>query len=383
MKQNRILILTFSLLCIITCIAATEVLLHYFAPIKDPYEKYYQILNQHIKNEGLGRNAKLTDVELEEELPGADGKGVFSTNNMGFRGDYMNVPKPENEYRIFMIGGSTTECFYIDDSKSVDAILQKELQSDINSETSIKVFNAGISGTKSYDHIALLMHRIIHLEPDMIILFLGINDLNAAIYNIDYLHFLKSGPRKKFPVLSFLATEFQIPRRIYYLVKQIAPTEQELFEVISVKSNYLKQIDLLKEKPVTDLTPRTDLRLYSNNIKTIIGAAKAHNVQLVLMTQQSTYNSTVDPTAKEWHWALYYYNKSRFQEDKMHYALESYNDVLRELSREYSVPLFDLARIIPKSSEYFYDDYHFNTKGADFAGRELSSFILQEGIIEH
>ena len=55
------------------------------------------------------------------------GPNVFTTNNMGFRGDELTMPKPANEFRIFMVGGSTTECLYLDDSKALTRVLQNEL----------------------------------------------------------------------------------------------------------------------------------------------------------------------------------------------------------------------------------------------------------------
>lgn len=141
---------------------------------------------------------------------------------MGFRGDNLVTPNPFNEFRIFMIGGSTTECLSLDDSQSINAVLQHYLQEHVNSDISIKVYNAGKSGDASDDHISIVAHRIVHLEPDMIIVFSGINDLTRSIYNYDYLHYVKTS-RKQMPIFRFLATEFQIPRRLYYLMNRISP----------------------------------------------------------------------------------------------------------------------------------------------------------------
>jgi len=59
----------------------------------------------------------------------------------------------------------------------------------------------------------------------------------------------------------------------------------------------------------------------------------------------------------------------------MHAALESLNDVMRDLAREHEVPLYDLARDMPKSSECFYDDVHFNIRGAQDAAIGLARVI--------
>ena len=104
-------------------------------------------------------------------------------NEYGFRGDSVIVPKPKEEYRIFMVGGSTTECLYIDDSLAVNKQLQDRLL-----DKNAKVYGAGKSGDDTPDHLAMIGHRILHLDPDMIVLFCGINDLRSLNNGYDFTH---------------------------------------------------------------------------------------------------------------------------------------------------------------------------------------------------
>ncbi len=369
--------LLISLCSLIMSLIALEVFLWLLAPVPDPYEKHYQYVNQYIRKEYPKNYRDVT--EMEEALPGADGKNVFSTNNMGFRGDPLVMPKPENEFRVFILGSSIAECYYLDDSKSLDAVLQKELGHQVPESLSVKVYNTGQSANNSDDFISMLVHRVVHLEPDMIIVYGP--DLYPPLRGHDYLHYMVDAPQKKFPILHFLATELQIPRRIYYLVKRIAPTREELIETVNLKSQHMETIEKLRSTPLTDEIPQTNIPAYRKNLITIIGTAKAHNIKVVFMTAQSTWNSTIDPEAKKYHLGLFYGDK-QFREDYMQDALESYNDALRRLSLEYAVPVFDSVTIMTKSSEYYYDDYHFNKNGAAFAGKHLASFILQAGLID-
>jgi hypothetical protein len=91
------------------------------------------------------------------------------------------------------------------------------------------------------------------------------------------------------------------------------------------------------------------------------------------MTQQTTWTSS-DPKIKDWQWILYRGGVT-YREEVMHEALESMNDVMREVAESNSVPTYDLARVFPNSSEYFYDDVHFNVNGAREAGLGLASVI--------
>lgn len=373
-----------SLITVITflvCIVLAELFLAFIAPLPDPYHKWKHHvveLNQYIRI-AFPPDYEIT-TEAENGLPGIQGQNTFTTNNMGFRGDTLVTPKPFNEFRIFMIGGSTTECLYLDDSHSINTVLQHYLQEHVNPDISIKVYNAGKSGAASDDHISMLAHRIVHLEPDMIIVFSGINDLTKSIYDYDYLHYVDKST-VKMPVFLSLATEFQIPRRAYYIMKEISPTSRDILERITLKTQYIEKIELRQSVPVTNEKPRVDSRSYRNNLKSIIGIAQRHGIQLVFMTQQTTWNSSVDPNASHWHWMLHRNGKT-YREDYMDEALESLNEVMREVSTEQSIPMYDLAKVLPKSLEFFYDDVHFNVRGASIVGKDLGKYIVQSNLIQ-
>jgi len=370
-----------TILTLIICILIAEFCLEIFAPVPDPYaeSRYSQQLNQYIRSE-FPPDFYLP-TEPEAGLPGVHGPNLFSTNNMGFRGGHLAIPKPKNEFRVFIIGGSTTECLYLDDSEAINSTLQKQLSEHVPDNITIKVYGAGKSGDASDDHVSMLVHRIVHLEPDMVIVFSGVNDLSRSIYNYDYLHYAQERPKSKLPLIKLMATEFQLPRRIYYLQQGISPTDRYVLEKITSKTQYKEKVRLRESVPVSNERPRVDPDAYAQNLRTIIGVLNAHRVQLVLMTQQTTWNSSVDSEAKNWHWILYRGGVT-YREDFMDEALESLNDQMRRLAIENSIPLYDLAKSMPKSLEFFYDDVHFNEHGAYIAGAELATLILKKNLIK-
>ena len=52
--------------------------------------------------------------------------------------------------------------------------------------------------------------------------------------------------------------------------------------------------------------------------------------------------------------------------------LERFNDAMREVGRDRSVAVIDLARLMPKSSRYYYDFLHFSKAGAAEVARIVS-----------
>ena len=129
----------------------------------------------------------ITKYPFPEMKPNQD----FSTihiNNAGFRGpDFLPI-KPENTYRIFVIGGSTTfGSASTSDITTIPGYLQQKFDNE-NSEVNIEIINAGISAAFSFTEIQLLKNKILGYEPDLIIVYDGANDVVSNYPTNDYLY---------------------------------------------------------------------------------------------------------------------------------------------------------------------------------------------------
>ena len=90
------------------------------------------------------------------------------------------IEKPDNEYRIFLVGGSTMFSSNNDNSATTSAVLQKQLI-DSKLEKDIRVVNAGVSGSWSEQEVKLVTEKIINFSPDLIIVYDGMNDLDREV----------------------------------------------------------------------------------------------------------------------------------------------------------------------------------------------------------
>jgi len=369
---------------VIVSVVAAELFLAHFFPYPDPFAGEKRTMKVSYVPSYFPPHFRMK-FEIEDGLPGVKkGEVSFSVNNMGFRGDEISDSKPPGEFRIFMVGGSTTECRLVDDSDEPGRGLQNLLNAKFGGTPDIKVYNSGKSGDKSFDHIAMIGHRIVHLEPDLIILLAGINDLIAAANGTDYLHLTEVDSQELDlgSLLKYAATDFQIGRRVFRLVNKFShQTGQQMFQEISKQTNFRRRSQSRMAKPVSSDPPRTDLVHYRNNLLTIVGMARAHRIPIILMTQATTWNSKVDPEAEKWHWMGLAFDEQTYREDFLDDAMESYNDVVRQVGAQDQVPVLDLARSIPKSLEFFYDDCHFNLKGAQQVASLLSDLIVQRDLI--
>lgn len=340
-----------------------ELFLQFFFPIADPYEGLKKVKNGYI-NSQFPPNVRF-QIYAEEGLPGFEDyprPSTFSTNNWGFRSDDL-LDKATDETRIFCIGGSTTECLLLNDGDDWPALLEKKLNKTA-SEQNYRVINAGKSGDDVSDHLAMLAHRIVHLEPDMVLLFLGINDLVHYCGNQES-HF--DEPIGKYHSLKLLLSNTQLYRRLYYLFRTLD------MSAIYSRTSYKAKAAYSQSLPVHQEPLALDLSAFENNLKSIIGITKANNIELVLMTQQYTWDSE-DPALPNWHWINQVCGK-RYDQASLVAALEVINQKTVELGTQHEAAIFRTDSLLPKNSTYFYDDCHFNFNGSQTMSEHLHAFL--------
>ena len=100
-------------------------------------------------------------------------------NSHGFRGDEFQNEKPDNVFRIFAVGGSTTNGAAADDDKTWPAQLQK-IANEKTTGKKIEVINAGIPGADSIKEYNMIKDKIPSLDPDLVIVYDGWNDFQHS-----------------------------------------------------------------------------------------------------------------------------------------------------------------------------------------------------------
>jgi len=97
-------------------------------------------------------------------------------NQMCYRGDFPVSPKPADEYRVFMLGGSTV----LNGSSPLPALLENKFSQ--HGLSYVKVYNFGVVASVSNMEIARIVIEISELQPDLIIMYNGGNDIIMPWY---------------------------------------------------------------------------------------------------------------------------------------------------------------------------------------------------------
>lgn len=103
-----------------------------------------------------------------------------TTNSFGLRDKEIIMPKPKEVYRIFILGGSTVYGGF-NEKWTISYYLENSLKEKYSN---IEVFNAGVVGYSSQNELIQLQTKILDLDPDMVIVFDGRNDLYySSLFN--------------------------------------------------------------------------------------------------------------------------------------------------------------------------------------------------------
>jgi lysophospholipase L1-like esterase len=120
---------------------------------------------------------------------------TYHLNADGFRIDRpLPKTKPKGELRIFITGGSTV-VYGAPSTKTIAGFLESDLSQ--RGIAGVKVYNFGVIGAVSGQELALLAHKLVDYQPDVVISYGGGNDFHSP-YQFD--------PRPGYP-FNFVKTQ--------------------------------------------------------------------------------------------------------------------------------------------------------------------------------
>lgn len=104
--------------------------------------------------------------------------GVYAINSLGFRGKELVSPKKASTVRIFCLGESSTFGLESPDEETWPARLERYLNGGSGNKKRFEVVNAAFGGFSSLNMLNLIRYELINYQPDVFLLYAGINDLN-------------------------------------------------------------------------------------------------------------------------------------------------------------------------------------------------------------
>jgi len=308
---------------------------------------------------------------------GISGKSYFNINSQGYRGpEYSDFGK---EYRILVTGGSTSECLYLDNKETWPYLVMENLEKTKNGKKVITM-NIAKSGHGIINNILALKYLPENYDPDMIVLMTGANDVLYKLSRKDAWKPFNESEYDNTESYTFsLSPGYTYRSSISYKLYKSIFNEQKPQDAIgqTLIDNRLK-----RQNATIWITKKPNLNAalddYEKSLKRVIELANEKNATLILTTQPYMWKVNMTKEENESLWMTYDFGDNYYPIETMIYSIQEFNKRLLEVCKENKdVHCLDLEKDIPKDLNYFYDDMHFNERGARLVAEELSKYIKE------
>jgi lysophospholipase L1-like esterase len=338
-SQKKLII--FSVIVTISVLALAEITVRMWAYyFRTSYERY---------NYAKGRLELVPNIRVSN----ASGDRIL-INSKGFVGPEFEDRKREGVYRIFALGDSCT--FGSGSKRAYPAVLQ-ELLNTTGVPRKYEVINAGIEGYNSEYALARLRHEIVQYDPDMVVIYIGWNDLMKVNPN----NLSATGK------LTWLARLMERS----YLMKAYS----------KLIFYYLRPI-LVQPKVVGD---ESDVNAFDqfvpsafqDNLEMMVKILADREIAPVLVTLPTVVRPGMTHEELKQQQVVFPYYAGAYSIDKFLSLHRSYNASIRGTALKHGAPLVDLDGIFNKYSktDLFWDTMHPSANGHRLIARALADKI--------
>ncbi|QDU60555.1 hypothetical protein Pan216_13980 [Planctomycetes bacterium Pan216] len=293
-------------------------------------------------------------------------RGMMSHNSLGYRGKEINQPKPPGTLRIVTLGGSTTYGEFIDRDEATYPARVEHYLRERTGRGDIEVINAGCPGYNSWESLGNLQHRVLDLEPDLVIVYHGVNDVHCRLVRPDAYAADNSGRRQHWtpPIETRLCRYSCLARVVGHFVGLWRlPGVDSYVRAPTCDPGLSGPSERIGGDPMRALDRNPPIH-FDRNLRSMIGVARAHGIEIVLATWASC-------PAKGDYIATPHYRRG---------VVEA-NEVIRLVAGERNAPLLELASAMPVDPAFWRDGRHVNAAGADRQGQLVADFLVERGLV--
>jgi lysophospholipase L1-like esterase len=282
-------------------------------------------------------------------------------NSLGYRSPERPAVRRRQVLRVLCAGGSTTfDLLAASDDGTWPWRLEEKLRLR---RRRLEVWNAGFPGWTSLESLISLAMRDVNLDPQLIVLYQGDNDLQPGGYEPFDSQYEHGHSELTVRALGFGRPPLPWPSRSLLLEPLLAAWQRQR------PGDPWASLDPQAPRHA-HLAPAA-VATFVRNVRSLIGIARAHGAHVALVTQSIRIRAQQRPAdlryLAQWLPALL--------PEAAPGELDRLSEALRALRGEEGVQLVDAASRMGWQDEDFLDPLHFSARGserfADFLAAEL------------
>ncbi len=305
-------------------------------------------------------------------MRGVSGAQRFVTDAHGFRNSGNVDYEKKRGFRIFAIGGSTTEEQFIDEQETWTYLLSRKLSEKWG--VPVEMINTGISGVRARHHLATLK-RILSLQPDLVIFMIGVNDWNTLLAEPSQPRDAEENPSVERTLFRHTLLGRLLRDRGLLGGSLARPERGDAQTWYSDGSSYVKQWGSLNRADKRVFKPDRVPRSYEQWVQRIAATCAAAEVRCAFITQPSAYQPGVSEELKGRLWMTPPFRSFTFDFDSLVHVARLFNQWLFDLASRQGHLSCDLAGAIAPTLDNFFDDVHFTESGDRNVAQILSDCI--------
>jgi lysophospholipase L1-like esterase len=297
---------------------------------------------------------------LRVPIPGTHFGGRLTINHLGFRGPEIAVPKPPGTVRIAFLGASTTFCMEVSsDEKVWPDLVTKRLEVGFPARR-FDYVNGGVPGYGVQSSLSNLRRRVEPLDPDIIVIYEGLNDLSGELQDLAMAAGLIKDTKwsRENSWLARHSLLWGLAEKNFRVLKTQRDAREKLgrltVETSSIGSRFRKDLDALVAE--------------SKKAAKIVAVAS--------IATQLREDQTKQQQMRAAFFALYYV--PFMTPDALIASYARYNAIIAEIARKYDVLLIAGEETIPGDSAHFTDTIHFSDAGSELMAARVASTIMAD-----
>jgi lysophospholipase L1-like esterase len=304
-------------------------------------------------------------------LPGIFGVSHYTTNSLGLRGP--ELPPREAAYRILTVGGSTTECLYLDDTETWQHLLMERLNQQRGSRRKVWIASAGISGYPTVNHLRFIGESPIVKKVDALVFLIGANDFNQFLRGK-----LQDGvfrPEETSPPVAVRPIWRCSPilLMVYTRWQRRTAAIAEDFQGKNIIFRRLKRQSATIRSSLPDLDKA--LRQYESRVEAIVRLARSFELRPVFVTQPTLWDKDLGEHAKSLLWLGDISKHEYLSAEAGRAGIDRHNDALMHVCEKLSVECISTSSMNAQE-QYYYDDFHYNEAGAAELARIIADHLI-------
>jgi lysophospholipase L1-like esterase len=289
--------------------------------------------------------------------------GTIAINSHGFRGPEFSVPKPPGMIRLAFLGASTTFCAEVSSNEAAWPHLVWQALEDRFPGAQLDYVNGAFPGYTVDSSTKNLRHRIRPLEPDVIVLYEGVNDLSRETRRLAEQQGILRGNVDDDNFLGrWWLTWSLVEKNLRLLARQRNATQEDAPHI------------------------RFDPREISSGFRTRLTALVRDAQQVAPLVAVATFSQKVragqSPEQQVHNSATHLYYMPFLAVNDIVRTFAEYNRVIREVAAETGALLIENENDIPADDEHFRDSVHFTDEGSRAMAQRVSRALIGSSALQ-